>query len=89
MNKHIGSSLDGCMAECEREMTETCPCCAGDPNKPIADTIHKLWAAGCVSTAHNPGGAEFHFADGSRLQIMAMCNTCDERKMLAFLGVSQ
>lgn len=66
-------------------MAETCPCCGGNPNKPIADTIQKLWRSGCMETQHNPGGAEFLFSDGRRLQISAMCNACDEREMLAFL----
>lgn len=67
-------------------MTYVCPYCGGDRNKPIQGVIQRMWADGCVGAEHNPGGAEFNFADGRRLQITAECNACDERRMLEFLA---
>ena len=57
----------------------TCPYCKKNmlDNKAYDKIVELLVKHKCISNMCNPGGREFGFKNGSRIQIDNMCNCCD------------
>lgn len=67
---------------------DRCPICSRnrDDDKLREEFESLLVKHGCVSAAHNPGGAEFSFKELGKLQISAECDACDLDRLKLFLA---
>lgn len=63
----------------------TCLICGGDMQQDTAEITELLRAHGCISTSRGADGREFQFADGDRLEVLGLCNACDEKEIREFL----
>jgi hypothetical protein len=64
-----------------------CPVCKrNSSNAAAAQAIGALASAyGCTGSQHNPGGFQFSFPFGGRIQISLYCDLCDLETMMARL----
>ena len=63
----------------------TCLICSGDMQQDTAEVTELLREHGCISTTQGSDGREFQFKDGERLEVLGMCNACDEKEIRQFL----
>jgi hypothetical protein len=63
----------------------TCLICSGDMRQDTAEVTELLREHGCISTVLGSDGREFQFKDGERLEVLGMCNACDEKEIRQFL----
>ena len=63
----------------------TCLICGGDMQQDTAEVTELLREHGCISTIRGSDGREFQFKDGERLEVLGMCNACDEKEIRKFL----
>jgi hypothetical protein len=63
----------------------TCLICGGDMQRDTAEVTELLRECGCIGTTVDSAGREFQFADGERLEVGGMCNSCDENEIRRFL----
>jgi hypothetical protein len=63
----------------------TCLICGGDMRQDTSEVAQLLQESGCISTTTGPGGREFQFEDGERLEVAGTCNACDEKEIRLFL----
>ena len=63
----------------------TCLICSGDMRQDTAEVTELLREHGCIGTVLGSDGREFQFKDGERLEVLGMCNACDEKEIRQFL----
>lgn len=63
----------------------TCLICGGDMQQDTAEVTELLREHGCISTTVSSDGREFQFKDGEHLEVLGMCNACDEKEIREFL----
>jgi len=63
----------------------TCLICGGDMRQDTAEVTELLRQYGCIRTTVGSDGREFVFEDGERLEVLGMCNACDEKEIRQYL----